>query len=95
MTVVLDNGDTQGYNLTTSCSAKVGVERNPIHVAAAEPGTMTVGFRSNWFVLVHFNDDMDSIYRIWMGEVDNHLGDWLNTQAGANQCRADVQAAFA
>jgi len=93
MAVVLDNGDTQAYNLTTSCSAKVGVEKNPIHVAAAEPGTMTVGFRSNFFVLVRFNDK--SVYRIWMGEVDNHLVDWPNTQAGANTCVAAVQAAFA
>ena len=92
MAVVLDTGDTQAYNLTTSCSAKVGVEENPRHVAVAEPGAMAIGFETNYFVLVHFNDE--SIYRIWMGEVDNQPT-WVNTQAGANICVAAIQAAFA
>lgn len=95
MAVTLDNGDTQAYNLTNGTSVKVGVERNPVPTTtpATPPGDMTLGFQSNWFVLVRFSDD-STPYRIWMGEVDNQ-GAWVNTQVGANQCRTDIQAAFA
>ena len=93
MTVVLDNGDTQGYHLAEGTSVKVGVSRNPTHQTVSEPGAMAITFRESWFVLVRFSDASEP-YRIWMGEVDNQPT-WVNTQAGANQCRADVQASFA
>ena len=93
MQVLLDNGDTQAYVLSNATSIKVGVERNPVPTTAYAdpPGDMTLGFQENWFVLIRFSDD-STPYRIWMGEVDNQ-GTWVNTQAGANQCRTDVQAA--
>jgi len=94
MAVVLDNGDTQAYNLTTASSVKAGTSRRPIHTTTAEPGTMAIGFQNNFFVLIRFNDDNSEPYRIWMGEVDNKPS-WANTQAGANICVAEVQAAFA
>lgn len=94
MEVVYDNGDTADFNLEEGTSVKVGVERNPTHQTVTEPGAMAITFRSYWFVLVRFSDGSEP-YRIWMGEVDNHLVDWPNTQAGANQCVADISASFA
>ena len=93
MSVEYDNGDTAAFNLDESCSAKVGVERRPVHQAVAEPGAMAIVFQENHFVLVRFADASEP-YRIWMGQVDNQ-GTWANTQAGANNCVAAIAAAFA
>lgn len=93
MAVVYDNGDTADFNLEEGTSVKVDSSRRPVHQTVAEPGNMAIGFQEEWFVLVRFSDG-STPYRIWMGEVDNQAG-WVNTQAGANQCRADISAAFA
>ena len=95
MNVVLDNGDTQAFNLGTLDSMKVMRYRrfNQVPVTNVDPAPIatSITISTDYAVKLRFNDGSE--YDVAMGEVDNQVT-WVNSQTGANACVTAIQAAL-